>query len=81
MRREDVDDCECGDLSRDRWENAPFQLASLDVDAASPTPFLTTRFVILDSLKSGQRVRKLLGCRQRLCCYPGLSATDLFVFL
>ncbi|XP_007643272.1 C1q-related factor isoform X1 [Cricetulus griseus] len=46
---------ECGNLAGDRWTNASFQLASLDVEAASPTTYLTTRFVILDSLKSGQR--------------------------
>lgn len=62
-------DFECGNLARDRWENAPFFLAG--VEAASPTPFLTTCFVILDSLKSGQRVRKLLSCRQSPCLLPG----------
>lgn len=47
MRRKDRDDSACG--TGDRWTNASFQLASLDVEAASPTTYLTTRFVSRDS--------------------------------
>lgn len=47
MRRKDGDESACG--TGDRWTNASFQLASLDVEAASPTTYLTTRFVSRDS--------------------------------
>lgn len=47
MRKKDGDESVCG--TGDRWTNASFQLASLDVEAASPTTYLTTRFVSRDS--------------------------------
>lgn len=47
MRRKDGDESACG--TGDRWTNASFQLASLEVEAASPTTYLTTRFVSRDS--------------------------------
>lgn len=70
VRRKDGDDSESRTPTGDRWTNASLQLASLDVEAASPTTYLTTRFVSRDSLKSGQRARRLLSCRQNPCPTP-----------